>query len=187
MERDHIPCKPLESPDSTQDSSLEATYLYRHYDNNWKLLYVGISLNALGRLHRHSRFSPWFDRIASVTVERFNTREEAMEAEYKAVNDENPECNIALREIPADEIGPLVKRKIAQAYDSIAANVTIQPLYTIQEAAKLLKTSTTSIYSLINNNQLGHVRINSKKLVSGWQILDYLEVLHRHDKDRETK
>lgn len=155
------------------------THLYRHFDASGKLLYVGISLNVLGRLHQHRNLSPWFDRIASVTVEKFGTREGAIEAERRAINDENPEYNIALKPVPADDIGYTAKKRIVQAADEITRNVVIQPMYTVPEAAKLLRASQTSVYTLIRSGQLGSVQINSKRLVSGWQLLDYIDSLHK--------
>jgi hypothetical protein len=77
----------------------EDTCLYRHFDDAGKLLYVGISLNALKRLHEH-REKHWFRRIARVEIEWFSTWEEALAAEAKAIIDENPECNIAGRDAP---------------------------------------------------------------------------------------
>ena len=44
-------------------------HLYRHYDANGELLYVGISLNALNRLAQHREVSAWFPDIAKVTIE----------------------------------------------------------------------------------------------------------------------
>jgi predicted DNA-binding transcriptional regulator AlpA len=73
------------------------TCLYRHFDSSGALLYVGISLNALVRMSRHSRDSRWFDRVATITVERFPTRQEALLAERKAVATEKPPFNVKLK------------------------------------------------------------------------------------------
>jgi hypothetical protein len=72
------------------------TTLYRHFDGDGRLLYVGISLNAIIRLAAH-RASPWFDEIARVEIERFPSREVALAAERAAIRDEKPECNVAGR------------------------------------------------------------------------------------------
>lgn len=70
------------------------TSLYRHWDADGRLLYVGISLSALQRLAQHKERSRWFERIASVTIEQFPTREAALAAEREAIATERPECNI---------------------------------------------------------------------------------------------
>ena len=69
------------------------TYLYRHFDADGDLLYVGISSNWLSRLIQHSRQSEWYAQIASVTIEKFDSREEAREAEEKEIRSKCPPYN----------------------------------------------------------------------------------------------
>ena len=70
------------------------TSLYRHYNAQGKLLYVGISYNALNRLSRHALSSSWYDQIARIDITHFETREAAIEAEKNAIRSENPLFNI---------------------------------------------------------------------------------------------
>jgi len=72
----------------------EVTELYRHFDADGQLLYVGISLSAVVRLCAHMNCSPWADQIAMLTIERHPTREAAMAAERAAVKEERPLHNI---------------------------------------------------------------------------------------------
>jgi hypothetical protein len=67
--------------------------LYRHFDADGNLLYVGASLRSMARLSEHSS-APWFASITRVTVERFNTRDDALRAERQAIAQENPRHNI---------------------------------------------------------------------------------------------
>jgi hypothetical protein len=67
--------------------------LYRHFDKSGTLLYVGVSLTALIRLQGHKR-SAWFDDIVRVEIERFPTREAALNAEMGAIKSEGPKHNI---------------------------------------------------------------------------------------------
>lgn len=69
--------------------------LYRHFDGDGTLLYVGISLSAMGRLSGHRHHSEWFELIRTVTIEKYPSREEAEEAEKRAVLTERPVYNIA--------------------------------------------------------------------------------------------
>lgn len=69
------------------------TQLYRHFDGDGKLLYIGTSLSALIRLDGHSREAEWFGQIASVTIEKFETRRAALYAEAVAIAQENPPFN----------------------------------------------------------------------------------------------
>jgi hypothetical protein len=70
------------------------THLYRHYDADGVLLYVGISTSAAGRLKGHGRNAKWFDRIAVITVDRYPTRKKAEIAEDLAIAHEKPFYNI---------------------------------------------------------------------------------------------
>ena len=70
--------------------------LYRHFDKDGRLLYVGISLNSVSRLSQHKNVSRWYDQIVRIEIERFPSRKEALEAEAKAINEENPVHNTAI-------------------------------------------------------------------------------------------
>lgn len=71
-----------------------ATQLYRHFDREGRLLYVGISLSTIARLSSHKNAAPWFDQIATITVEHFPTRRLALIAELRAIRDEQPAHNV---------------------------------------------------------------------------------------------
>lgn len=66
------------------------TALYRHLDKSGRLLYVGISLDAITRLNSHMRGSSWKDDIAMVVISWFDTRDEALESEKRAITRERP-------------------------------------------------------------------------------------------------
>jgi hypothetical protein len=65
------------------------THLYRHFDADGRLLYVGISKSALKRLSQH-KGRDWFTSISTVKIEAFPTREGAETAEKLAIQTENP-------------------------------------------------------------------------------------------------
>ena len=71
------------------------TALYRHWNADGELLYVGISLNAVSRLAQHRIEANWFDDIARVDIEWHPTREAAESAERSAIKTEHPLHNIA--------------------------------------------------------------------------------------------
>ena len=75
------------------------TSLYRHFDANGQLLYVGISKGLMARISGHERDSGWFWDIATITLQTYQTREEALYAEAVAIRDENPSYNKA-RPVP---------------------------------------------------------------------------------------
>lgn len=67
--------------------------LYRHYNAEGVLLYVGISFGALIRNRWHQKHSSWFESVAHITIERYPTQEIAKEAEAAAIIEERPIYN----------------------------------------------------------------------------------------------
>lgn len=74
---------------------IEKQTLYRFFDSNGQLLYVGISNNWIARLHQHYKHSEWFTHVASATFEHFDTRKEVEFAELKAIRTEGAIYNKA--------------------------------------------------------------------------------------------
>lgn len=80
----------------SQPTHLRETFLYRHFDKDGNLLYIGIAANLEKRTAAH-RHSHWFPQIDKVTSEAFESRFLALEAEEKAIQQENPKYNVAQR------------------------------------------------------------------------------------------
>lgn len=72
-------------------------HLYRHFDSEGRLLYVGQSINALGRLIQHRVSACWFDKIATVTIECLPSSQALTAAERKAIREEYPIYNKSQR------------------------------------------------------------------------------------------
>jgi predicted GIY-YIG superfamily endonuclease len=72
----------------------EKTSLYRHYDKEGRLLYVGISNNFMVRLAQHKGRSHWYWSISRVDVRHYRNRETAKMAEAQAIRIENPLHNV---------------------------------------------------------------------------------------------
>lgn len=77
---------------------MTTTYLYRLLDNEARLLYIGISNSPIYRLFQHLEEKPWAPQIAWQNVKRFDTREEAEQAEESAIRTEKPLYNIRFNE-----------------------------------------------------------------------------------------
>jgi predicted GIY-YIG superfamily endonuclease len=69
------------------------TCVYRFYDIDDALLYVGLSMNLEGRLAKHRRRA-WWPQVVRQEVEWFAGREAAKAAERAAIRAENPIHNI---------------------------------------------------------------------------------------------
>ena len=66
------------------------TALYRHFDLGGRLLYVGISDQLAKRGAAHAAQSDWHIHVASTAAEWFDSRDEALVAEARAIVTERP-------------------------------------------------------------------------------------------------
>jgi hypothetical protein len=80
--------------EETADIVQMRTALYRHYDADGALLYVGISLSPMARTGQHSMDACWFDSVSSISIEWHENRSAALDAECIAINFENPRHNV---------------------------------------------------------------------------------------------
>ncbi|MCT9092888.1 GIY-YIG nuclease family protein [Streptomyces sp. ASQP_92] len=71
----------------------ERTALYRLYDVNDRLLYVGITANPKARWSAHSRDKHWWPEVARKAIEWFETRKSAERIEKIEVEEERPRYN----------------------------------------------------------------------------------------------
>ncbi|SES04203.1 GIY-YIG nuclease family protein [Streptomyces qinglanensis] len=71
------------------------TALYRFYDGDDALLYVGITHNVEQRFAAHAVKAPWWHEAARQTVEWYDSRAAALAAELHAIRAERPRHNIA--------------------------------------------------------------------------------------------
>lgn len=69
------------------------TCLYKHWNANDELLYIGISLSAVRRLKSHLHRSEWFNQIATVTIQRLPTRRVALKEEARQIKICRPPYN----------------------------------------------------------------------------------------------
>ena len=69
--------------------------LYRFFDADGHLLYVGISLNPGERWKQHRADKPWWLEVASITIDHLPDRDAALQAETAAIKSERPRYNIA--------------------------------------------------------------------------------------------
>lgn len=75
------------------DNSKHNQALYRYFDSDNQLLYVGISSNFYNRTNAHLAQSKWVQEAALVTIEWFESREKVEQAEKIAIQNERPMYN----------------------------------------------------------------------------------------------
>lgn len=79
---------------SYSDMVNRRTCVYRAYDADQRLLYVGISVNLDGRLSKHHS-SAWWPAVVEIAVQWFEGREAAKAAERRAISEEHPIYNVS--------------------------------------------------------------------------------------------
>lgn len=68
--------------------------LYRFWDHNDNLLYVGITISPENRWKQHSKDKPWWSEVARITIEEHPNRKAVLNAERSAIIAENPRYNV---------------------------------------------------------------------------------------------
>lgn len=134
---------------------LQKTGLYRHYDAEDNLLYVGISLWPTQRLRRHQKAAAkWAQYAVTMTTEWFESREKALDAEATAIQTERPLHNIVHnKKKPFD-----VRDTIAMVYE----NTYGQTILLTSEGAKILNAQ--DIENMRTSEGMVIQRKNSKEL-----------------------
>ncbi len=72
-------------------------HLYRCFDKDDVLLYIGCTKRLVSRITVHRELSLWGPKIHRIQSEGFVTRESALTAEANAIASEHPEFNIQHR------------------------------------------------------------------------------------------
>lgn len=101
--------------------------LYRWWDADGNLLYIGKSIAVLARIVSHRNRSSFFDQAAQMTMERYPDEMTLAEAEVIAIRAERPPYNIVHNrevEMPNDpELDQKMHIEMSQAIDEILAPI----------------------------------------------------------------
>lgn len=84
----------------TAKKAAAKTALYRHYNEQGQLLYVGISLQILSRTTKHRLNARWYEQITHIDIEWLASRALAEAAERTAIETENPLYNVTYNKAP---------------------------------------------------------------------------------------
>jgi predicted GIY-YIG superfamily endonuclease len=93
----------------------KTTALYRFYDEEHVLLYVGITTDLPWRLQGHAGDKDWWIEVTEIRVEHFGNRIEAEEAERRAIRIERPMYNVQHNQSEVQE--PTVQLRARRAAD----------------------------------------------------------------------
>lgn len=87
------------------------TTLYRFFDVQDRLLYVGIAGRPAERAHQHSKEKEWWLEVTRSTYEHFTTREAAAAAEVAAIVTEHPLYNVVHNTKGSSPLPPALERR----------------------------------------------------------------------------
>jgi predicted GIY-YIG superfamily endonuclease len=73
----------------------EQTAVYRLYDADEVLLYVGVTKNFEARRQQHKATRPWWPRVKRPVVDLYDDEQEALQVELDAIKREHPVHNVA--------------------------------------------------------------------------------------------
>lgn len=111
------------------------TEIYRLYDADDRLLYVGIAYSAHHRLMGHV-CKPWWPDVARKVIGHHRTREAALRAEARAIRRERPIYNVqGRRPHTADERAYIHQRAVAAIGRAIAPASGIRARRRYEKAA----------------------------------------------------
>lgn len=68
-------------------------FMYRHFDADGRVLYIGTARQPDTRTSRHRVASPWWSRVSRIEWERHASHQEARRAEIAAIEREQPIYN----------------------------------------------------------------------------------------------
>jgi|GEM_PF-6266393 len=87
----------------------EDHWLYRVFDENKELLYIGITSDGPKRFRRHGNDREWWPEVRHIEVEHFASRDEVRRAEQDAIETEHPRHNKALKrsDLPPRNVIPM--------------------------------------------------------------------------------
>lgn len=168
--------------------------LYRHFNKNGELLYVGISLNSINRLSQHKKNAHWFNDIARIELEQFPTRESALEAEKQAIINEKPLHNVHGSILPFIVKNPTLTKAEDSKDDLTKRIVQFDPIYSFNEAATIFGVGMSQIKKWITEGKLGCIFLGyvngrwgkgQRRKITGWQIIDFIENLENENMTQE--
>lgn len=90
LKEQHEHLEPLFEPVIKTD---QEHILYRVFDDKFRLLYAGVTLNMYQRFNGHKHTAEWWTHAKHIMIERFESRAELMAAERRVIVTERPQYN----------------------------------------------------------------------------------------------
>lgn len=150
------------------------TALYRHFDGEGRLLYVGVSLSPTYRLRQHLDCSAWYQSIATVAIEWFPSRASALSAERAAIKAERPEFNVVHKYTHKDAM----REKAEESCAELTRKVTrFNTSYRAGEAASAVGIPGSHMKLALAAGDIPYYSAGRNVAITGWALIGYLEAL----------
>jgi hypothetical protein len=85
--------RPRPVPTDSVVFNVDQICVYRHYDRDGVLLYVGLTTKLFARQSVHLAGGKWRNEIAKIAINRFADMGDALKAEFEAISTEMPKYN----------------------------------------------------------------------------------------------
>ncbi|WP_132120963.1 GIY-YIG nuclease family protein [Actinocrispum wychmicini] len=139
--------------------------LYRMFDRDGRLLYVGITLDVSQRFKEHRAGKSWWTEASTITLERHGTRQDVEAAEAAAIVNEQPLYNVQRRRRHQTESLKRLKRldEIPKYWFTIIRDRSHQPrtsqlMQTTIQSARAAGLSEEDIEWAVNNPRCPFLR-----------------------------
>lgn len=82
---------------SRREQPVLPAIVYRAFDAEGDLLYVGVTTKGPLRWEQHAATKPWWNSVARIDVAHYSTVRDALDAERFAIGSEHPRYNVRHR------------------------------------------------------------------------------------------
>ncbi|WP_435110204.1 GIY-YIG nuclease family protein [Nocardiopsis synnemataformans] len=131
---------------------MSKTALYRFFDKDGQLLYVGITERLGQRWLNHAQKKPWWDDVHIQTAEWFPERALAAEAEKLAIRSEHPKYNSSHSRRWERPKPPEVT--LSAEAESDQPESKIPGFFTVEEVAVRMKVKITTVHRELHRKRL---------------------------------
>jgi hypothetical protein len=130
--------------------------LYRCWDSDGNLLYIGLSWSPGDRFRQHEREKSWWPLVESITLEHYDSPEELSLAEVNAIQSEHPLYNEANRTPPKRrrraQVPSARRHRSARNQERDDEILRLRALgYSYREIESTLKISRGAIYNVLRH------------------------------------
>lgn len=129
--------------------------VYRAFDKDGRLLYVGCTVNLDRRMSQHRSQAPWRDYIASVTTVGYPDKASARTAETRAIDTEGPFFNASIADMKLTQSNLHAATRLLWDAGIYQHHADLDELLSDPEVAALSQAENTAWYELREELRVG--------------------------------